>query len=490
MYPETGSLRGRAPRDRDRESARHPTPPPTNSAAGPNPLALEQLRHLANRQPFAERDRKQVDVAASDLGDDLLDRHRPIEPVLARLQPAAGPAPRQLESEPERVANHPRIDEPPADRAGPAPGGDFDELLAFGVALVGLRLRRSQCRQRSPRRQAATRMISHRKIRFTARRFPDAAGIARALRVEIVLQDDRGRRGVELRFAFPPILFATRQQAFGFAAAEPLVLQDDRHTHALLQRSARSASTAAVCSFGFAVQAARITERDGRKAVRLRRERGDFCRERRDVRCAAAARRNRLPRPCQKSCRIRQRKPDAARARSRSRERARPKAYTNTVAIIAAHMRKRSLVAALVAVAAVVAVVALAHPSLFHSRRPPRVRYTQRLVILGFDGMDPALVGRWMHEGKLPNMKRLAEQGGMYPLATTHSPESPTAWASFATGVNPGKHNIYDFLVRDTRDVSAGSRHGAARAGAFPFRLHSVLRSRNSFRSAAARRSG
>ena len=38
----------------------------------------------------------------------------------------------------------------------------------------------------------------------------------------------------------------------------------------------------------------------------------------------------------------------------------------------------------------------------------------------------------------------------MYPLATTHSAESPTAWASFATGVNPGKHNIYDFLVRDT----------------------------------------
>ena len=31
------------------------------------------------------------------------------------------------------------------------------------------------------------------------------------------------------------------------------------------------------------------------------------------------------------------------------------------------------------------------------------------------------------------------------------SPESPTAWASFATGVNAGKHNIYDFLVRDTR---------------------------------------
>ncbi len=47
-------------------------------------------------------------------------------------------------------------------------------------------------------------------------------------------------------------------------------------------------------------------------------------------------------------------------------------------------------------------------------------------------------------------MAKLASQGGVYPLATTLSPESPTAWASFATGVNPGKHNIYDFLVRDT----------------------------------------
>jgi predicted AlkP superfamily phosphohydrolase/phosphomutase len=112
-------------------------------------------------------------------------------------------------------------------------------------------------------------------------------------------------------------------------------------------------------------------------------------------------------------------------------------------------MRTRSLIAALLAVAAVVAIVALTQTSLFRTRRP-QSQYSQRLVVLGFDGMDPALTGKWMREGKLPNFKRLADQGGMYPLATTHSPESPTAWASFATGVNPGKHNIYDFLVRDT----------------------------------------
>jgi predicted AlkP superfamily phosphohydrolase/phosphomutase len=83
-------------------------------------------------------------------------------------------------------------------------------------------------------------------------------------------------------------------------------------------------------------------------------------------------------------------------------------------------------------------------------RRAPE-KFKQKLVILGFDGMDPGLVQKWMDEGKLPNLKKLAgASGGVHRLETTHSPESPTAWASFATGVNAGKHNIYDFLVRDT----------------------------------------
>jgi predicted AlkP superfamily phosphohydrolase/phosphomutase len=84
------------------------------------------------------------------------------------------------------------------------------------------------------------------------------------------------------------------------------------------------------------------------------------------------------------------------------------------------------------------------------SARRPASKFSQKLVILGFDGMDPHLLQQWMDDGKLPNIAKLSKQGGFYPLQTTHSPESPTAWASFATGVNAGKHNIYDFLVRDT----------------------------------------
>jgi predicted AlkP superfamily phosphohydrolase/phosphomutase len=81
----------------------------------------------------------------------------------------------------------------------------------------------------------------------------------------------------------------------------------------------------------------------------------------------------------------------------------------------------------------------------------PAAKFKQKVVILGFDGMDPRLVEQWMGEGKLPNFQKLASEGGFYRLGTTTSPESPVSWASFAIGGNAGKHNIFDFLVRDVK---------------------------------------
>jgi predicted AlkP superfamily phosphohydrolase/phosphomutase len=94
--------------------------------------------------------------------------------------------------------------------------------------------------------------------------------------------------------------------------------------------------------------------------------------------------------------------------------------------------------------------VAMAAGLVACSRQATKSQYAQKLVILGFDGMDPELLKQWIDAGHLPTFKKLSEQGGLHSLGTTHSPESPTSWASFATGVNAGKHNIYDFLVRDT----------------------------------------
>ncbi|MEP6715848.1 MAG: alkaline phosphatase family protein [Terriglobia bacterium] len=74
-----------------------------------------------------------------------------------------------------------------------------------------------------------------------------------------------------------------------------------------------------------------------------------------------------------------------------------------------------------------------------------------KLIFLGFDGLDPEVTESLMAEGKLPNFTRLKEMGGYRRLRTTFPALSPVAWSTFATGVNPGKHNIFDFLNRDLR---------------------------------------
>ncbi|MSP56182.1 MAG: hypothetical protein EXR69_11360 [Myxococcales bacterium] len=73
------------------------------------------------------------------------------------------------------------------------------------------------------------------------------------------------------------------------------------------------------------------------------------------------------------------------------------------------------------------------------------------LFILGVDGMDPVISQRLMDEGKLPNLARLAAAGGFQALATINPPQSPVAWSSFVTGLDPGGHGIFDFVHRDPK---------------------------------------
>jgi predicted AlkP superfamily phosphohydrolase/phosphomutase len=75
----------------------------------------------------------------------------------------------------------------------------------------------------------------------------------------------------------------------------------------------------------------------------------------------------------------------------------------------------------------------------------------RRVVVLGLDGLDPTLAEQWMAEGKLPNLSALAKSGSFTRLGTTYPAISPVAWSSFMTGVDPARHNIFDFLDRDVR---------------------------------------
>ena len=77
---------------------------------------------------------------------------------------------------------------------------------------------------------------------------------------------------------------------------------------------------------------------------------------------------------------------------------------------------------------------------------------SKKIIVLGFDGMDPHLTSVWMNEGKLPAFKLLMSQGGWSKLGTSIPPQSPVAWSNFTTGTNPGGHGIFDFIHRDPKN--------------------------------------
>jgi len=82
------------------------------------------------------------------------------------------------------------------------------------------------------------------------------------------------------------------------------------------------------------------------------------------------------------------------------------------------------------------------------------VRFTGRVIIVGIDGMHPPTLERLMAAGRLPHCAALAQEGGYRRLATTNPAQSPVAWMGFATGKNPGKHGLVDFIRRDPQTMA------------------------------------
>lgn len=78
----------------------------------------------------------------------------------------------------------------------------------------------------------------------------------------------------------------------------------------------------------------------------------------------------------------------------------------------------------------------------------------RRIIVLGFDGLDYDLTRDLMARGRLPNFSRLAASGSFTPLATSVPPQSPVAWSSFITGLDPGGHGIFDFVHRDAKTMT------------------------------------
>ena len=70
----------------------------------------------------------------------------------------------------------------------------------------------------------------------------------------------------------------------------------------------------------------------------------------------------------------------------------------------------------------------------------------QKIAVIGWDAATLDVVLPLLEAGALPNLEHLMSRGGWGPLTSTLHPISPTAWASFMTGKNPGKHGVFDFV--------------------------------------------
>jgi len=69
--------------------------------------------------------------------------------------------------------------------------------------------------------------------------------------------------------------------------------------------------------------------------------------------------------------------------------------------------------------------------------------------VLGIDGLPYTLAKRLIADGVMPNLGKLAaSRGALAQMHTTIPDFSCTAWTSFATGVNPGKHGMVFMAFR------------------------------------------
>src|SRR5262249_19682994 len=97
--------------------------------------------------------------------------------------------------------------------------------------------------------------------------------------------------------------------------------------------------------------------------------------------------------------------------------------------------------------------------------RTARAAGTSGAVIwLGLDGLDWELLDRLTSEGKMPNWKRLVDEGASGKMTSFLPILSPMLWVTAATGVGPDEHRVLDVQEGEGRTGQKVRGWGKARA--------------------------
>lgn len=90
----------------------------------------------------------------------------------------------------------------------------------------------------------------------------------------------------------------------------------------------------------------------------------------------------------------------------------------------------------------------------------------RKVIVIAVDGGTFTLLRPLMDKGKMPNLKEIFDHGAGGELRTIYPPITPSAFASFATGKNPGKTGIYGFVNVDPRTSHFNPVNSRMRKGA------------------------
>lgn len=82
-----------------------------------------------------------------------------------------------------------------------------------------------------------------------------------------------------------------------------------------------------------------------------------------------------------------------------------------------------------------------------------------RLLIIGLDGGVWSILGSLADLSEMPNLARLRSQGIWSDLISTQPPFTAPAWATFATGVNPGRHGVLNFIHKSPHSPAESLRN-------------------------------
>ena len=81
-------------------------------------------------------------------------------------------------------------------------------------------------------------------------------------------------------------------------------------------------------------------------------------------------------------------------------------------------------------------------------------RRKKRVCVISLDGVPGAFLWEAFRRGRLAPLRSVWQAGEAAALTSTLPPISSVAWATYATGVGPGRHGVFGFVDRDPQEMS------------------------------------